>query len=288
MADEPDLEIVKVPDPLGDGWRAERARAKKESHRLYRERLLGVLSELARSSVDVEDQAAAIMSALFSPTRIDGGEPCRCSCHPHLPESDFHAYGFDCSCQWTAEERRRWFEAWSAENDAYWASAEGRAVTDEQAAMEAALTAWLAENPEVTVASHGGMAPEQWWGDVDGHSFYFRERHDEWRIEIDLRPTGRFYRAWVGGDLEDDKSFEDREVDAGDIIAEGSISVDGYGTTPVERARFITATIRAHLARQACAVHRDELDDLEMLCGRPLNWCPACGLKLHATEPHPW
>lgn len=288
MTDEPDLEIVKVPDPLGDGWQAERARSKEEAHRLYRESVVGMLTELARSPVDLDSQAAVILSALFAPTRIEGGGPCPCSCHPRLPESDLHGYGFDCSCQRTADERRRSFEAWSAEIDAYWASAEGQAVTDEQAAEEAALMAWLAENPEVTVASHGGMAPEQWWGDLDGRSFYFRERHNQWRIEVHLRPTGRFYRAWVGGDLEEDNSFEDRSIDAGDVIVEGTTSAHGYGTTPVERAQFITATIRAHLARQGCAVHRDELDDLEVLCGRPMNWCPACGLKLHSTEPNPW
>lgn len=26
------------------------------------------------------------------------GERCRCSCHPHLPDSDRHDYGFDCVC----------------------------------------------------------------------------------------------------------------------------------------------------------------------------------------------
>jgi hypothetical protein len=45
------------------------------------------------------------------------------------------------------------------------------------------------------VHSHGGLTPEEWRGEVDGHSFYFRERHDEWRIEVDLRPSGRFIRA---------------------------------------------------------------------------------------------
>ncbi len=30
------------------------------------------------------------------------------------------------------------------------------------------------------------FAPEQREGTVDGHSFYFRERHGTWRIELDL------------------------------------------------------------------------------------------------------
>ncbi|AKS31677.1 hypothetical protein AFA91_07070 [Mycolicibacterium goodii] len=28
--------------------------------------------------------------------------------------------------------------------------------------------------------------PEQWEGEVDGHSFYFRERGGDWVIELDL------------------------------------------------------------------------------------------------------
>ena len=50
----------------------------------------------------------------------------------------------------------------------------------------------------------------------------------------------------------------------GDIIAEGHTGVEGYGGSVVERARFITGTIRAHLRRQACDVHRHERDDLEL------------------------
>jgi len=98
----------------------------------------------------------------------------------------------------------------------------------------------------------------------------------------------RSAQTYVVRALAEGNSFEVREVYEGDVIAEGTTSADGYGTTPVVRARFITATIRAHLARQGCTVHRNELDDLEVLCGRPLNWCPACGLTLHGTELNPW
>jgi hypothetical protein len=124
------------------------------------------------------------------------------------------------------------------------------------------------------------MAPEQWRGTVEGHSFYFRERHGDWRIELDLRPSGRFYRAWIGGDLDDDANFELRETDEGDVIAEGTTGVAGYGETPVERAAFIVEQIRVHLQQQRCDVHTAEREDLELLFGRALRWCPACGLRL--------
>ena len=47
---------------------------------------------------------------------------------------------------------------------------------------------------------HDGPCPEQWTGEVDDHSFYFRERHAQWRIETDLRPSGRFIRTVTGTD----------------------------------------------------------------------------------------
>ncbi|WP_300575286.1 hypothetical protein [Mycobacterium sp.] len=33
---------------------------------------------------------------------------------------------------------------------------------------------------------------------VDDHSFFFRERHGEWRIELDLRSSGHFVKALIG------------------------------------------------------------------------------------------
>ena len=51
---------------------------------------------------------------------IDSGEQCRCSCHPRLPDSDLHDYGFDCVCARTPEERRRGFQQWLDDIDAFW------------------------------------------------------------------------------------------------------------------------------------------------------------------------
>lgn len=52
-----------------------------------------------------------------------------------------------------------------------------------------------------------------------------------------------------GRDLVDGPGEEEREVTAGDVIAEGTTTAAGYGVTPVERARFIVGTIRTHLCR---------------------------------------
>ncbi len=123
--------------------------------------------------------------------------------------------------------------------------------------------------------SHGGLAPEQWRGTVDGHSFYFRERHDHWRIELDLAPSGRFVEVWTGNDDANARKF--KEIDEGEVIAEGTTAVAGYGETPLERARFIVDQIRTNLRRRRCTVHNTEHDALELLLGRPLEWCPVCG-----------
>lgn len=70
---------------------------------------------------------------------------------------------------------------------ASWRSPEGQQTKAAERAAEAELEAWLAAQPRVVVHSHGGLAPEQWPGEVDSRMFYFRERHDEWRIELNLR-----------------------------------------------------------------------------------------------------
>lgn len=267
-------------DPHGDDWRAELDRQRRESRHRYRKHLCLALSSLDASEVDPEDRADAILDALFVVPRREGLGECGCSCHPHLPSSDFHDYGFDCPCQRTAEECAAAWDAWRAESDAYWESPEGLVEEAKGQAEEDELSAWAEADPGVAVESHGGFAPEQWEGAVDGHSFYFRERHDLWRLELDLRPTGDFYRAMLVGEGENGVHEELREVERGDVIAEGTIDAAGYGRTPVERAQFLVGTIRAHLQRLSCPVHTSERDDLETLFGRPLRWCPDCGQEL--------
>jgi hypothetical protein len=183
---------------------------------------------------------------------------------------------------------RQGLDAWFASIEEYWASPEGQAMKARREAEETALAAWLATEPDVVVTRHGGCAPEVWEGSIDGHTFYFRERHDHWRIELDLRPTGRQYKAWVDGPLDDDASFEFRDVLEGDVIAEGTTRVGGYGDTPLDRIRFIARTIRSHLGRTSCTVHEGpSLHRLRVLLRSDLYWCPACGQRLDETPEVP-
>lgn len=125
---------------------------------------------------------------------------------------------------------------------------EARRLRAAQQVGEADLRSWLADQPGVMVHSHGGDAPEQWKGEVDGHSFYFRERDTEWEIEIDLRPSGSM-RVVDGTDDDGTPRYRQHEIIEGDVIATGTTAARGYGDSPRERAAFIVATIRDHLRR---------------------------------------
>jgi hypothetical protein len=269
--DESELHVITFPAGAGEEFRAQAERHRAESRTRYLAHLSQHLSET---------DAAIALDALTVWNNVTSGDRCGCSCHPRLPESDLHDYGFDCPCRQTPDTRRRHWDEWIAERDAFWASPEGEQITAERDADEAELTAWLALHPEVVVRSHGGMFPEQWWGEVDGRSFYFRERNDHWRIELDLRPTGQFSKVWVGGDFDDPASFEPRSIDVGEIIAEGTTAAPDYGRTPLNRLHFIVDVTRAHMLRQSCTVHIDDRAVLEALLGRPPAWCPLCGTRL--------
>lgn len=271
---KPELHVITLPAGAG-----EELRARAEQHRAEaRTRYLAHLSQQLR-----ESDAAIALDALTVWNDVTSGDRCACSCHPRLADGDLHDYGFGCRCRQTPDDRRRQLDGWIAEKDAYWASPEGERITAARDAEEGELGAWLALHPDIVVRSHGGMFPEQWWGEVDDRSFYFRERNDHWRIELDLRPTGRFSRVWLGGDFDDPASFEPRSIDAGDVIAEGRIAVAGYGKTPLDRLHFIVDVIRTHVRRQTCTVHVDDRAALASLLGRPPAWCPSCGTRLSSV-----
>lgn len=227
--------------------------------------------------------AAAVLSALTEWPDIESGELCSCSCHPHLPSSDLHDFGFDCTCTRTRDQRRESFQQLLNGIDEYWQSPEGLAVRAADEAAEKELQTWLAQQPAVMVHSHGGWAPEQWRGTVDGHSFYFRERGGDWDLEIDLRPTGQSTRVVDGQNDDGTTGYRQLDLERGDIIASGTIYADGYGSTPAERARLIVSTIRDHLARVECTHHLDKLGAVSSIIGTAPRWCAGCGARLSST-----
>lgn len=256
--------------------RSERARAHARHRYLaYLEKVLG-----ERGIADPAGVAATALAALTQWPDIETGELCRCSCHPQLPSSDLHDYGFACRCTRTRDQRCESFHQLLNGIDEYWQSPEGLAIRGAEEAAEKELQAWLAQHPGVIVHSHGGWAPEQWRGTIDGHSVYFRERGGEWDLEIDLRPTGQTMRVVDGQNGDGTPRYRQQDLERGDIIASGTIDTDRYGTTYVERARFIVTTVRDHLRRKACAHHPDKLDAISTVLGAGVDWCPTCGIHL--------
>lgn len=256
--------------------RLERAQAVARSR--YRDHLTAALARH-----HVADPAALADVALDALTRrrySDSGAQCRCSCHPRLPDSDLHDYGFDCPCTHSAEHRRRVLQTWRADVQAFWESEEGTQIAAAERAADNELGAWLATQHGVQMRRLCDVAPEHWSGNVDGHRFDFRERHGQWDIEIEERPGEQSLQGTGNTVAGATTSDAEHGFSTGDVIACGTIADAGYGTMPVERARFIVDTIRIHLTRRTCSHHLDRLASLESLLGTSIYWCPNCGRRL--------
>jgi hypothetical protein len=279
MGEEPHLYVIDFSDvPGAADYREQRERVRAEARRRYHDYLTDALG--AHQSADCSELADVALDTLTAWRYLDSGERCQCGCHPQLPESDLHDYGFACPCTQTRDERRAAFEQCRTGIDAFWSSGEGQRIRAAELAAEAELEAWLTAQRDVVVRSHGGYAPEQWWGDVAEHSFYFRERHGEWRIEVDLRPSGATARALLGTGADGEPLYEEHQLEEGEVVASGTTDVEGYGTTPLQRAMFIVDAIRMHLRRRECTLHTQDLSSVAALLGREIRWCSSCGARL--------
>jgi hypothetical protein len=220
-------------------------RTRREAERnAERERLRSRYTRhlITRAAID-ELAAQRVVAALFDP-RDREGRRCECSCHPRL--STQHGDGFDCACMWDearrAEEARRWERLWDSREVSVLREAHEREETE--------IAAWIAGQPGVDARRTSSMAPEQWEGTVDGHSFYFRERGGCWRIELDLQDNGRFAQRLVRVSEDGELVTEPVPVMEGEVIAEGIDSQ--LGATAEEHIAFIVRTISDHLWRAQC------------------------------------
>ncbi len=177
--DDPELYLFDPSDlPGAEERRATLARQRDESRRRYH--ALVEAAVIAAGTSAPSALATAVLAALVDHRGLDGSD-----CH---------------------ERRQAIVDSWTTSMHEFWASPEGMEQRAAREAEEAELAVWLADHPDVAVDSHGGRAPEQWEGCVAGRSFYFRERHGSWRIELDLRPSGRVAQVWKGVDA-DGKHF---------------------------------------------------------------------------------
>lgn len=123
-------------------YREQQERARTEARRRYRDHLTTVFD--LHGTPDPEVLADVALDALTVWRYIDSGERCGCGCHPRLPETDRHDYGFACTCARTREDHRRTWQQWRDNIKAFWESPADQQITADQQAAEADLQAWLA------------------------------------------------------------------------------------------------------------------------------------------------
>lgn len=252
-----DLYVVEFGDDDDRSRRAEEGQAAEAARRARYVRYL--IETVGVSEVIAE----LVITALFAHAYPDGHE-CQCSCHPQ--PSELHDDGFDCPCSWDDARRAEEHTKFLAHLDDP-ASAGLRQATEREEQM---IAGWVAGQPGLQAVRSTLAAPEQWDGSVDGHSFYFRERHGEWRIELDLAPNGHFAHRVVETDDTGGLVTEPVEMEEGTVIAEG---IDTQlGTSPIDHITFIVRTIRDHLFAQQCA-HPGAL-----------FFCPACGTRMEGLQ----
>lgn len=192
---------------------------------------------------------------------LDAALTCMCACHPRPADPTLHDGGASCRCQLTPEERAAAFDTYlelSAEfrdeQDAY---------IERRDAAFAAEVARLGVTARITV----GAMPLVIVGEVDGRAFMFRERHDEWRVQI----------SPDGDPLGDPQEWEHTiriasggvdELQAGDHVGEvGALRVAVYA-------------VREALLRNSCA-H-------EAARHATHRYCSLCGVPLDQTDDWRW
>jgi hypothetical protein len=156
MTDESPLLIIE-PDPdIAAEYRERRDRDAAEAQRRYHELLT---TELAAEFPEIENVsrvATFAMQTLFRHHRFGTDDECSCGCHPRLPSSDLHDYGFDCSCTWDEAKREEQHQEWLARMQEWWDSPECKAMAERRKAEDAELENWLANHPEIKVSRRLG------------------------------------------------------------------------------------------------------------------------------------
>ena len=248
-------------------------RARREAERAERRALVRARYAqriVSQAGLD-EITADLVMAALFDHFD-DRGEECRRGNHPQLPDDGewSHDAGFDCPCTWDAGRRELEKATAKAKWEEFQASPEAEARRRARDAESAAIEAWITAQPGVTADRPVFACPEVWEGTIDGHSFFFRERHGSWRIELDLEPDGTFADRVVGTSADGEMLTERIELTSGPVIAQGDESELGDGA--VAHLAFVVDTVRTHLARAACTHERAE------------QYCPSCGERITTLQ----
>lgn len=201
-------------------------------------------TEPSRSGApDKNEQRRVALAAGPTLRDLEAAMTCGCSCHPRPASTSLHEGGVSCTCQLTPEQRQQAFdefvqlldelrldEAFDAERDEFDATA-----------------AELGVEARIRVAG----CPLVITGSLDGQAFYFRERHEQYQVEI---PTGD-----PAADLYDEHDHQGQQI------------ASGVGHRTAAEALHVSVTaVRDHLRMEGCS-HPDAR-----------TFCPDCGIRVTA------
>ena len=231
------------------------------------DRALGdALDEQARAMREEYDAARPARLAVLATgpalRAIEKAADCSCSCHPAPASRSLHEGGAQCPCQLTAAERaERWDRLFKDIDEVAEASKE-----DDNARAELAeAAAELDVDAEVRCSA----CPFVVAGTCDGRSFYLRERHGSWRVEVAADPGCADLWATPGA-----LGIEIAAGDATDLC-----DADGR-PSPVVALHLAVHAVRLSALKYMCS-HEQPSEESHRFCRR-------CGTPLSEAELWRW
>ena len=193
---------------------------------------------------------------------IDEAADCRCSCHPSPASPSLHEGGAECPCQLTAAERA---EGW----DRLLKDIREAVGASDEADRERAELAEAAAELDVDAEVRCSACPFVVAGTCDGRSFYLRERHGHWRVEVAADPDCA--DLWGTSGALGIEIAAGREADLCD--ADGRCS-------PGVALRLAVHAVRLSALRDRCS-HEPPSDESRGFCRR-------CGTPLDEADQWRW
>ena len=218
-----------------------------------------------QASAQREAQRVAKLAVLSTgPALHDIGKAadCPCSCHPSPASPDLHEGGARCPCQLTRAELDELWDRLLEPDDA----TEALSAEEDRARAELAR---VAAELGVDAAVECWAFPFVVAGTCDGRSFYLRERHGHWRVEVAADPGC--------ADLWGTRGAVGIEVAAGQET--DLCDADGR-PSPAVALRVAVSSMRLSTLRDRCS-H-------ELPSGDSHRFCRRCGTPFDESEQWRW
>lgn len=197
---------------------------------------------------------------------IDKAADCRCSCHPSPASPSLHEGGARCPCQLTEAERAELWDRVFEYTDEEAEALERREKEEDEARAQLAEAA---AELDVDTGVECWAYPFVVAGTCDGRSFFLRERHGHWRVEVAADPSCT--------DLWGTSGAPGIEIAAGSAA---DLCDAGRDASPVVALRLAVRAVRLSGLRDRCS-HEVPSEESHQFCRR-------CGTPLHEAELWKW